>query len=238
MPLRGPAPSSPHSPDLTASGSRARLPGEPPASGSVLSLPSGDRESDLKLPAGGTTCQGEGGPRVTGNPDKDTGGWDHLPGHSQPVGQGAAGHQKPRRDTDVRASLRRRQWEPSRGSGSGSEGQQRACPHPGVTAMPSPRTATSSFLFPAHPWSVPRSCSKAIRTGTDQEAQDQDRVPMGRLDLEVCPGRVRAQTMEQGRGEGGRSSRKQSQHRRAGRGQDPSRARMGALTVGWQRPAV
>lgn len=158
--------------------------------------------------------------------------------HSQPGGQGAAGHRKPRRDTDARTSIRRRQREPSRGSGGGSEGQQRACPHPGITAMPSPRTATSSFLFPAHPWSVPRSCSKAIRTGTDQEAQDQDRILMGRLDLEVCPGRVRAQTMEQGRGEGGRSSRKQSQHRRAGRGQDPSRARTGALTVGWQRPAV
>lgn len=217
VPLRGSVPSSPHSPGLTASGSRARLPGEPPASGSVLSLPSRDCVSDLKLPEGGTNCRGTAslggrGPQVTGNPDETQ---MRAPASAVVSGSPAVGQEAAARDSNVPVHTRASRPRPPRG----------------------PRRRVFSFLR-IHGRCPGVACSKAIRTGTDQEAQDQDRVPMDRLDLEVCPGRVRAQTMEQGRGEGGRSLRKQSQHRRAGRGQDPSQARTGALTVGWQRPAV
>lgn len=124
-------------------------------------------------------------------------GW----GHSQPGRQGAAGHQQHRRRHRCEpSSIHHRQWEPSRGLGGCSEGQQSACPHPCDTAVPSLRTTMSSFPS-ARPWSVPRGCSKAIRTGTDQEARDPDRVPMGSLDLGDSSGRVRVQTMEQGGGE-------------------------------------
>lgn len=117
MPLRGSVPSSPHSPGLTASGSRARLPGEPPASGSVLSLPSRDCVSDLKLPEGGTNCRGTAslggrGPQVTGNPDETQ---MRAPASAVVSGSPAVGQEAAARDSNVPVHTRASRPCPPRG---------------------------------------------------------------------------------------------------------------------------
>lgn len=167
----------------------------------------------LKPPAGGITCQGTArlggrGLRVTRNTDKDT---VVSPPASVVVivisGSPAVGQEAATRGSKVRVHARAsRPWPPG--------GPRRRVVSllrvrgqcPGAAARPSGRRLTKRHgTQVGSPWADWTWRSVQAELGPKQWSRA---------------------------GARGRSSRKQSQHHRAGRGQDPSRARTGELMVG------